>query len=357
LQDVAKLAGVHTATASRALNPATRGLVRGETAARVLDAAKRLGYVVNPIARSLKTSRSSSIGVVIPDLTNALFPPIMRGIADVLEPLGYVALLVNTDNDKEREARLVAALRARQVEGLIVGTALLNDPGLEALAAEGFPVVLINRRTESSILPTVAGDNVAGVNLAVDYLVGLGHRRIAFLAGPQTTWTGQVRLRAYRSALQDHEIAYDEELVAFTDQFIETEGARGTRELLDRGVSFTAMIAGNDLHALGCFDVFKERGIRCPEDVSLTGFNDMPFVDKLSPAVTTIHIPQYEVGREAARMLIDRINAKSDVTAKSVLLPVQLVVRGSAAAPGGADIASNGGAADPGARRATSAVI
>lgn len=175
---------MHTATASRALNPATRGLVRSETAARVLDAAKRLGYVVNPIARSLKTSRSSSIGVVIPDLTNALFPPIMRGIDNVLEPLGYIPLLVNTDNDKEREAKQVAALRARQVEGLIVGTALLSDPGLERLAAEGFPVVLINRRTESSILPTVAGDNVAGVNLAVDYLVGLGHRRIAFLAGP-----------------------------------------------------------------------------------------------------------------------------------------------------------------------------
>jgi LacI family transcriptional regulator len=333
LQDVARLAGVHTATASRALNPATRGLVRSETAARVMEAAKRLGYVVNPIARSLKTSRSSSIGVVIPDLTNALFPPIMRGIDNVLEPLGYIALMVNTDNDKEREAKQVAALRARQVEGLIVGTALLNDPGLERLAGEGFPVVLINRRTESSILPTVAGDNAAGVSLAIDYLVGLGHRRIAFLAGPPTTWTGQIRLRAYRNALQDHKIPYDAALVAFTDQFIETEGARGTRELLDRNVPFTALLAGNDLHALGCYDVFAERGIRCPDDVSLIGFNDMPTVDKLSPALTTIHIPQYEVGREAARMLIERINAESDAPAKSVLLPVELVVRGSAAAP------------------------
>ncbi|MEO7125563.1 MAG: LacI family DNA-binding transcriptional regulator [Nakamurella sp.] len=333
LQDVARLAGVHTATASRALNPATRDLVRGKTAARVIEAAVSLGYVANPIARGLKTSRSSSIGVVIPDLTNALFPPIMRGIDAVLEPIGYCALLVNTDNDKDREAKQVAFLRARQVEGLIVGTALLNDAALEKLAEENFPVVLINRRTESSILPTVAGDNSAGMSLVVDHLVGLGHRRIACLAGPQTTWTGQVRLRAYRNALQDHNIPYDEELVAFTARFDEVEGARAARELLDRGVPFTAIAAGNDVHALGCYDAFAERGIQCPDDISLIGFNDMPIVDKLSPALTTVHIPQFEVGREAARMLLDRINAASAVPAKSVLLPVELVVRESTAPP------------------------
>lgn len=332
LRDVAQLAGVHTATASRALNPATRGLVSEDTAAKVLDAAARLGYTANPIARSLKTNRSNSIGVVIPDLTNALFPPIMRGIDDVLGPLGYSVLLVNTDNDKQREAKQVASLRARQVEGLIVATAQLNDPGLERLAAEHFPVVLINRRTDSSTLPSVTGDNADGVYRAMRHLAGLGHRHIACLAGPQTTWTGQIRLRAYRQALQDLALPHDENLIVRTESFSESEGARGLARLLDAKAQFTAVLAGNDLHALGCYDVFRKRGLNCPDDISLVGFNDMPIVDKLSPALTTVHIPQYEIGAEAARLLLDRVN-NVGAPVKTVHLSLNLVVRSSTAEP------------------------
>jgi LacI family transcriptional regulator len=326
------MAGVHTATASRALNPATRSRVSDDTAARVVEAAARLGYTVNPIARSLKTSRSNAIGVVIPDLTNPLFPPIIRGIDDVLGPLGYSVLLVNTDNDKEREAQQVNSLRARQVEGLIVATALLDDPGLEKLASQHAPVVLVNRRTDSSTLPSVAGDNADGVRLAIQHLVALGHRRIACLAGPQTTWTGQIRFRAYRQALQDHGLPYDEDLVVRTESFSELHGGQGLTTLLERKARFTAVLAGNDLHALGCYDVFSERGITCPDEVSLVGFNDMPIVDKLSPGLTTVHIPQYEIGVEAARLLLDRIGDQ-DAPAKSVYLPLELVVRESTAPP------------------------
>jgi LacI family transcriptional regulator len=332
LRDVAEIAGVHTATASRALNPATRSRVSDDTAARVLQAAARLGYTINPIARSLKTSRSNAVGVVIPDLTNPLFPPIVRGIDDVLGPLGYSVLLVNTDNDKEREAQQVASLRARQVEGLIVATALLDDAGLEKLASQQAPVVLVNRRTESSTLPSVAGDNADGVRLAIQHLVALGHHHIACLAGPQATWTGQIRLRAYRQALQDHGLPYDDDLVVRTESFSELEGGRGLTALMERKARFTAVLAGNDLHALGCYDVFSERGIACPDEVSLVGFNDMPMVDKLSPGLTTVHIPQYEIGAEAARLLLDRIG-NHDAPAKSVYLPLELVVRNSTAPP------------------------
>lgn len=335
------MAGVHTATASRALNPATRSRVSEDTAARVFEAAARLGYTVNPIARSLKTSRSNSIGVVIPDLTNPLFPPIMRGIDDVLGSLGYSVLLVNTDNDKEREKQQVASLRARQVEGLIVATALLDDPGLEKLASQNVPVVLINRRTDSSSLPSVAGDNADGVRLAIQHLVALGHRRIACLAGPQATWTGQIRLRAYRQALQDHGLPYDENLVVHTDAFTELQGGRGLTQLLERKARFTAVLAGNDLHALGCYDVFRERGIACPAELSLVGFNDMPMVDKLSPGLTTVHIPQYEIGAEAARLLLDRIG-NEDARVKTVYLPLELVVRESTAPPAAGALGQRG---------------
>ncbi|MGH8960534.1 MAG: LacI family DNA-binding transcriptional regulator [Jatrophihabitantaceae bacterium] len=332
LRDVAELAGVHTATASRALNPATRGLVNEQTAVRVADAAIKLGYTVNPIARSLKTNRSNSVGVVIPDLTNPLFPPIMRGIDDVLGPAGYSVLLVNTDNDKDREATQIASLRARQVDGLIVATALLHDPRMSRLASENIPLVQINRRMDAPGLPSVTGDDTAGVYLAVRHLASLGHRYIAHLAGPQLTSTGQIRLRAYRQALRDLGLPHANNLIVECEAWTEIQGAQCLGRLFDRKVEFTAVLAGNDLIALGCYDLLGERGIVCPKQISIVGFNDMPIVDKLRPSLTTVHIPQYQVGAEAAQLLLDRIRDDT-VPAKSVLLPLELIVRNSTAAP------------------------
>src|SRR3954454_4035773 len=163
LRDVAEAAGVHAGTASRALNPETRSLVNVETARRVLRAAESLGYQPNPIARILKTSKSGTIGLVLPDLTNPLFPPIVRGIEDVLSEAGYSALIVNTDNDADREAAQVASLRTRQVEGLIIATARLRHPLLEQLAREDVAMVLVNRKVESATIPTVSCDDASGV--------------------------------------------------------------------------------------------------------------------------------------------------------------------------------------------------
>ena len=332
LRDVAQLAGVHAATASRALNPKTRPLVNADTARKVLKAAETLGYLPNPIARSLKTSKSSTVGLVIPDLTNPLFPPIVRGIEDVLSPAGYSAWIVNTDNDPEREKAQIESLRSRQVEGLIVATARLDHPLLRRLHEQGMKMVLVNRRVEGVEIPSITADDAAGIGLAVHHLVGLGHRRIAHLAGPQTTSTGVVRARAFRYAVRDHGLPDDPELIAYCNVWTETEGARALRSLLDAGQSFTAVVAGNDLIALGCYDVFAERGIVCPDEISVVGFNEMPFLDKMRPPLTTIALPHYEIGAEAARMLLEVID-DPDRHARSVLLPTSLVVRQSTAAP------------------------
>jgi LacI family transcriptional regulator len=332
LRDVAREAGVHPATASRALNPATRPLVNGETASRVVRVAESLGYRPNPIARSLKTSRSATVGLVIPDLTNPLFPPIVRGIEDVLGPAGYNAWLVNTDNDPDREESLVDSLRSRQVEGLIVATARLHHPLLDRLRSEGVRLVLINRRTANADLPSVTGDDATGIATAVTHLAELGHRRIAHLAGPQNTSTGLVRHRAFLHALRDHGLDDDPALVADCASWSENEGARALRALLDAGTEFTAVIAGNDLLALGCYDVFAERGIECPRDLSVVGFNDMPFIDKLRPPLTSVRVPHYEVGSEAARMLLEALQDPS-WRPRSVLLPLSLIPRQSTAPP------------------------
>jgi LacI family transcriptional regulator len=332
LRDVAEVAGVHAATASRALNPKTRRLVNADTARRVLRAAESLGYQPNPIARSLKTSRSGTIGVVIPDLTNPLFPPIVRGIEDVLASAGYNAWIVNTDNDPVRELAQIESLRSRQVEGLIIATARLEHPLLKEMHDHGMRMVLVNRRLEKVEIPSVTPDDSAGIVLAVKHLVDLGHRQIAHLAGPQTTSTGLVRSQAFRHAIRDQGLAHSSSAVVECAYWNEEEGARALRTLLDRGSRFTAIVAGNDLIALGCYDVFAERDISCPDDVSVVGFNDMPFLDKLRAPLTTVSVPHYAIGAEAARMLVETIE-EPDRHPRSLVLPVSLVVRKSTAAP------------------------
>lgn len=332
LRDVAEAAGVHPATASRALNPATRALVNADTARRVIKVAESLGYRPNPIARGLKTAKSGTVGLVIPDLTNPLFPPIVRGIEDVLEPAGYSGLIVNTDNDPRREQAVVESLRSRQVEGFIVATALLEHPLLGRLRREGVRMVMVNRRPEGIDVPSVTPDDATGVELAVRHLAGLGHRRIVHLAGPASTSTGVVRARAFRSTVRDLGLDEDPALIGGCDYWSEAAGAAALRTIVDAGVEFTAIVAGNDLIALGCYDVFAERGITCPDEVSVVGFNDMPFLDKLRPPLTTVAVPHQQIGAEAARMLLDSF-ADHERPARSVLLPLSLVVRGSTAPP------------------------
>jgi LacI family transcriptional regulator len=332
LRDVAQLAGVHPATASRALNPQTRPLVNADTARKVLRAAESIGYQPNPIARSLKTARTSTVGLVIPDLTNPLFPPIVRGIEDVLTPAGYSAWIVNTDNDLAREETQVESLRSRQVEGLIIATARRDHPLLARLHRLGVRMVLVNRRVDALDLPSVTADDDAGIGLAVAHLAGLGHRRIAHLAGPQTTSTGVTRARAFRHAVRDHGLDDDPALIAECGYWSETEGAQTLRGLLDSGERFTAVVAGNDLIALGCYDVFAERGMSCPGDMSVVGFNGMPFLDKMNPPLTTVSVPHYEIGSEAGRLLLDTIE-DPERHPRSVLLQPSLVVRASTARP------------------------
>jgi LacI family transcriptional regulator len=329
---VAEAAGVHPATASRALNPETRRLVNVETARRVLRVAESLGFSPNPIARSLKTSKSGTVGLVLPDITNPLFPPIVRGIEDVLGPAGFSALIVNTDNDPERERAQIGSLRSRQVEGLIVATARLDHPLLEQLHDQGVKLVMVNRRSSDRDIASVTPDDAAGIELAVRHLAGLGHRRILHLAGPQATSTGMTRMRAFRNAVRELGLDDDPALIVACERWAESEGARLMREVLDAGIEFTAIVAGNDLIALGCYDVFLERSLHCPEEISVIGFNDMPLLDKLRPPLTTIGIPHHQIGVEAARMLLEAIN-EPNRPARSVLLPVTLVVRGSTAPP------------------------
>jgi LacI family transcriptional regulator len=331
LKDVARRAGVHPATASRALNPETRLLVSEETASRVLAAAADLGYRPNAVARSLRTRRSHTVGVLIPDLNNPLFPPMIRGLADRLDTDGYVALIGNTDGDDAREHRVFEQMRARHVDGYVLATAHLRNPLLDDAVRAGVPVVLMNRIAEDYSFPSVTVDNERGVKMAVGHLTALGHRAIACVAGPQDVSTGLSRYRGFLSAMAGARLEVPPGRVAFARAFSIEEGHRCASEILAAGGDCTAVAAGNDMLAVGVYLALDEAGLSCPGDMSVVGFNDMPFISMLRPPLTTVSFSHYQVGAEAAQLLIDRLNGND--TVKVLYLAPELIVRGSTARP------------------------
>jgi LacI family transcriptional regulator len=358
LRDVAAAARVHPATASRALNPGTRLLVSEETARRVTEAAERLGYRPNPVARSLRTRRSHTIGVLIPDLNNPLFPPIVRGLEDRLAEHGYVALIGNTDSDLARERMIFDQMRARHVDGFMVATATLQSTILDEAAEAGLSVVLMNRTAQGYPFSSVSVDNEQGVRAAVSHLVSLGHTRIGHIAGPQDISTGLARLRGFRDSMRSHGLEVRDSQVVYASALSLPEGLRCGRELLEGDRELTAIVAGNDMLAVGCYGAFDELGLRCPQDVSIIGFNDMPFIDRLRPPLSTVRFPHYQLGAEAAKLLLERIETGGGPV-KILYLAPELVARGSTvpAAPQAVpDLPGDGQAREPGAPGVAGAV-
>lgn len=332
LRDVAAAANVHPSTASRALNSETRGRVNAATVARVLEAARRVGYQPNSLARSLRTSRTYTIGMLIPDLTNPLFPPIVKGIEDRLSQDGYTLVLANTNYDLEREISIARVLVAQQVDGFLLATARREYPLVQDILDSGRRVVLVNRTMEHPVVASVTGDEQLGIGLAVAHLASLGHREIAYVGGDAEASTGLGRYQAFVERLRVEGLPLAPDLVAHAARFHEEPGAAAFAELLDRGARFTAVVAANDRLALGCYDVLRERGLRVPEDVSVTGYNDMQFADRFSPPLTTVRVPNYQIGAKAAQLLLEALD-DNEWPPMTVTLTPTLIVRESTMPP------------------------
>lgn len=327
IDDVARLAEVHKATVSRALNAQTRDQVNVETLKRVKKAARQLGYVPNAMARGLRTSKSMTIGVIIPDLMNPIFPPIIRGVEHVLQAQGYTVLIANTDSHDNVEISAFESLLQRRVDGFILATGRLDDQRVvEEAEAADVPVVLVNRGAGIGSFPLVSGDNVSGTDAAVTHLVELGHRHIVHIAGPSNFSTTRARAEAFELSAVKAGVRHDTRYAAALS--IEA-GVDAADELLAAdGDCPTALVAGNDLVALGLIRRLRASGLRCPDEVSVVGFNDMPFAEDFWPPLTTVHMPLREIGAEAARLLLRGIEAGAQEGA-TLTLPVTLVVRGS----------------------------
>jgi len=261
---------------------------------------------------------------------NPLFAAVVRGIEDGLRDGGYTPLIANTDNDSKRERVAFEAMSARQVDGFIAATARRDHWLLADEVFSGAKVVLVNRRVDSDALPAVTGDDHEGERLAVEHLAELGHQRIAHVAGSQALYTGWSRHLGFVDAMRARGFELDPGLTVFSEAFTAREGARCCAELLDRRRDFTAIVAGNDLLALGCYDALEGRRLRCPEDVSISGYNDMPFADRFRPPLTTVRVPHYELGAAAAELMLEQLQER-ETPPRQLLLAPELVVRGSTA--------------------------
>jgi len=330
LKDVAKLAGVHPATVSRALSERTAGMVSPETSARVREAAEALGYRVNRVARGLKTRRSHTIGMLIPDITNPFFPGMVRGAEDQLHSSGYTLLLADTDNDPQEARRHRDVMLERQVDGLLLATSRRRDQVVEELIDAEVPFVLVNRTVDRGRVAAVIPDDHAGMALAVDHLHDLGHRAIGHVSGPTITSSGARRAAGFLAALRALGLRQGPaaEATAFTIE----AGQVAARNVVGARRRPTAVVAANDLVAIGVLDAAREIGLSCPQDLSVVGFNDMAFVDRLQPPLTTVRIDEYELGLRAAKLLLSLIDDPA-ASRETVMLAPELVIRGSTAPP------------------------
>lgn len=326
IRDLAKVVGVNPSTVSRALNPSTKHLITAEVVEKITRAADDMGYFPNRMAAALVQKRSFTIGMLVPDVTNPVFPPIIRGIEDALEKTGYTLITVNSDNMEEYEKTAFRRLREHAIDGCIMATAHREDEVVDDCLKQKIPLVLVNRTTDRQDVNAVINDDEAGIADALDHLIGLGHKKIAHIAGPQNTSTGYVRLKKFKSFLKSKKLPNDMVLVA--GGFSEKAGYNAMRKLLNKTRDLTAVMAGNDLMALGCIDAIQEAGLECPGDISLIGYNDMPLMDRITPSLTTVSIAQYQIGQRAAEILLNQLQGAEGEIVFARLKP-KLIIRGS----------------------------
>jgi LacI family transcriptional regulator len=334
LEDVARTAGVHYSTVSRALDPERSGRVNVATRTQVEAVARRMGYRRDMVASGLKRGRTHTVAVVVADLSNPSIAPVLRGIANRLESAGLMSLIGETQDDPARLARMLEHLLSRRVDAIILTSARLGDrPILRRLKRQGMPLVLAVRNVPGIRLPACTNDEELGGRLAAQHLLGLGHRRLAQLCGPGDIYSILARANGFSKAVAAAGAV--EVKAPHATQTIPTVGEG--RRLMDRLLNSkrplpTAVFAHNDLLAIGALASLKERGLRCPEDISLIGYHDLPQVDQMTPPLTTIRQPQEELGRLAAEFMVTMLSSAERPPVSRKLAPT-LVVRQSTGPP------------------------
>jgi LacI family transcriptional regulator len=318
IYEVSNLAGVSLATVSRVINKNTR--VSDKTRQKVLDAMSELGYRPNSIAQSLASNCTNSIGIMVSELNGSFFGQMMSAIEAELRAAGKHVIITTGHNEAEREKEGIEFLKSRNCDALIVHVEGLSDSDIIALTQDDTPIYFMSRLIEGVKGNCISLDNELGGYLATKIMINNGHRKIAYISGPQLKHDAQDRLLGHKRALKEHDIPFETELF-FEGEFTETGGTNGLKSFLAHGTSFTALVCANDEMASGAMTYAREHGVSLPDQLSVIGFDNVSFSRHIYPKLTTIDNPIGEMGQMAAKLVLKNVYHKKDLTIKHFFEP------------------------------------
>jgi LacI family transcriptional regulator len=337
IRDVAESAGVSIASVSRVFSGGAR--VTEDVSRRVREAARLLNYQPSRVARNLRVRQTQTVGVVIPDIENPFYTSVIGGIEEVLQASEYSLLLANSNENPKREQTNVRTFQAEAVAGIIFAPSG-SDVGMYAqLVAAGMPLVAVSRVPDTLEIDAVSIANREGARIAMDHLMSLGHRRIALISGPPWINTAKERLVGYEESLRTHGVPIERDLVQYAD-FRQRGGYDAMRVLLSLREIPTAVFVGSNLMTMGALQAIHESKLNIPNDISVMGFDDMPWAVSLNPPLTAVAQPAYQVGITAARLLLERVR-NPDRPPHRVVLDTSLTLRSSCGAPRGLAITTS----------------
>jgi LacI family transcriptional regulator len=330
IRDVAKQAGVAPITVSRVIN--NSGYISRETRDRVEAAIAELQYVPNSLARSLRSKQTRTIALVLTDITNPFFTTMARGVEDIASKQRFNVIFCNTDESEAKQQEYLTILLQKQVDGILLVPVQSKAEPVKLIQRQGVEVVVVDRRVPYNQVDVVRTDSEKGAYQLTQYLLSLGHKEIAILTGPDQVSTAIDRVSGYRRALIEVGLKVKEHFICYSE-FTQASGYEMMRRVLALAARPTAVFAANNFIALGALRAFREAGLRAPEDIALVAFDDLPPSLIIDPFLTAASQPSYEMGQRAAELLLARLTGERFVDYQEVILPTEIIVRGSSGPP------------------------
>lgn len=329
IHDIAKALEIDSSTVSRALNNSDR--VTGKTKEKILRKAQEMGYHRNLQASNLRKNVSNTIGVVVPTISRHFFSSVIQGVEETAYLAGYSVIICQSLEQLERERNIVETLAANRVDGVLMSISMeTTDYGhLDVLKDKGVPIVFFDRHCDIVGNNNVLLDDFKGGYDATQHLILKGCKKIAHFSGPQGLKIYQNRLNGYKEALQKNSIPYRDDLIIHS-RLMEQDGLSSVKKLLDEGILFDAIFSANDVAAIGAIKYLNERGIKIPEDVAIVGFSNEPISTVISPALTTLDQPGFEMGKRATELVLQQIKNRDKAPRfQSVIMKSNLIERQS----------------------------
>ena len=326
MRDVAKKAGVSPITVSRVVNHS--GYVSKKTRARVEAVIEELNYVPNMLGPSLRFRQTMTLAVVVTDVTNPFFTTLTRGVEDVAQANGYSTILCNTDESETKQEQYLQMLLQRRTDGILLVPASSQAEPIRMIQSQGIPVVVLDRQVEGVEVDIVRADSEGGAYHLTQHLLSLGHRHIMILTGPHSVSTSVDRVKGFLRALEEAGREADDDQICWGNYSRES-GYEMARMVAERRPRPTAIFAGNNFIASGAIQAFREKGLRVPQDIALVTFDDIPPNYTLEPFLSVAVQPAREMGRQGAKLLLERIKGEGELTCRQIVLPTEIIIRTS----------------------------